>query len=239
MLQAVKTDESARIASCDLVFATQTFDHGEALESAEEWALDQRTGWAPWNLWGATPALEVLAGQGFFADLALRDGARVAVPGCGRGHDLRLLSKCGFAVTGFELSARAAAEARSLLRLNRVRGCVLRRDILGLLPEFEASFDLVYEGACFAAQPPYLRRSYARQLAGSLLPGGYLLALVLTQGDGGIGADGPPYVVQEDALAETFGAELQLQRSFAADGGASAAQACPGRWFLWRKGAAG
>lgn len=185
-------------------------------------------------LWGASPALEALAAGGFFARLGLGEGARVAVPGCGRGHDLRLLAKLGFAVTGFDLSARAVAEARQLLLLNRVTAVVLRRDVLGLSPELDAAFDLVFESACYGAQRPHLRFAYARSVARLLQPGGHLLALAFPMAARFAGADGPPYLVREADLQATFGAELQLRESFAAEAPWSPRHGTE-RWYLWRK----
>jgi len=204
------------------------------LESAEDWAAGSRKGLSPWDLWGASPALEALVGGSFFGRLGLPERARVAVPGCGRGHDLRLLGKMGFAVTGFDLSPRAVAEARQLLQLNRVPGRVLRRDVLGLSPEFDGAFDLVFEYTCFCSQPPHLRLSYARSLAGLLAPGGYVLGLMFPMDERFAGADGPPYLVREADLEATFGAELRLRQSFGADVPGSP-RAGAERWYLWQK----
>ena len=40
--------------------------------------------------------------------------ARIAVPGCGRGHDLRAFAARGHRVVGFDLVSEAVAEARAL-----------------------------------------------------------------------------------------------------------------------------
>lgn len=200
----------------------------------KDWGRAYRVGRTPWDLWGPTPALEQLIGDGRLDRLGLPDAARAAVPGCGRGHDLRLLAKCGLDVVGFDLAPEAVEEARALIELNGTPGTVLRRDVLGLVPEFRGAFDLVYEYTCFCALPPDLRRSYARTVAEILVPGGVVLSLIFPMQAGHAGTDGPPYLVSETDLQDAFGAVLQLQESFAPHIPESP-RAGAERWFVWRK----
>ena len=199
-----------------------------------DWSSAYREGLTPWDLWGATPALEQLLARGVLAALGVPDGARIAVPGCGRGHDVRFLSNCGYRPVGFDLAPEAVREARQLITLNRSGGEVLVRDVLGLLPEFEQSFDLVYEYTCFCALPPHLRSAYARTLAGTLVPGGRLLALAFPMHERFVRDAGPPHLVRESDLKQAFGAALQFEDSFEPAVPGSLRGAAE-RWFTWRK----
>ncbi len=64
-----------------------------------------------WELREAGPGLVAwLAAGGRLGD----PGARVAVPGCGRGHDVRLLARRGYRAAGFDFATAAVEEARTL-----------------------------------------------------------------------------------------------------------------------------
>ena len=66
-----------------------------------------------WDLGGPAPPLAAwLAAGGRFSGGQDRP-ARLAVPGCGRGHDARLLAAAGYAVTGFDFAEAAIAAARA------------------------------------------------------------------------------------------------------------------------------
>ena len=201
---------------------------------ADAWTAAYREGRTPWDLRGVTPALAALAERGGLGELGLPRGARAAVPGCGRGHDLRILAGHRLAVTGFDVVPEAVAEARALLRLNRTEAEVLCRDVLGLLPEYEGMFDLVYEYTCFCALRPHLRRAYAEVVNGLLAPGGCVLALIFPMVPELAGDNGPPYLVTEEAAAAAFAPALRLERSFAPEG-TDDPRAGAQRWYVWRK----
>src|SRR6266536_984559 len=58
--------------------------------------------------------------------------ARVAVPGCGRGHDARLLARRGYHVWGFDFAPAAIALARDLAGREGVEVEYEERDIFML-----------------------------------------------------------------------------------------------------------
>jgi SAM-dependent methyltransferase len=105
----------------------------------------------------------------------LRDAAppagRAAVPGCGRAHDVALLTAHGFDATGFDFSDHAVAAATKLGRR------VLKRNVFALGAEFPGAFDIVWEYTCFCAIDPDRRVEYVGVLAEILRPGGELIAL--------------------------------------------------------------
>src|SRR5438552_3769696 len=76
---------------------------------------------------------------------------RVAVPGCGRGHDARLLAARGYDVTGFDFAPAALSQARALAAREGVAATFDGRDVFTLGRELPNAFDGVWEYTCFCA----------------------------------------------------------------------------------------
>ncbi len=203
----------------------------------KDWQKCYEQGETPWDLGAPTAPLLNLLRAGFLDRLELPSPAQVAVPGCGRGHDLEPLAKAGLTVTGLDLSQGAVQAARD--QLSGQEGIqVLCRDVLGLLPEFSSSFHLVYDYTCFCALPPHLRASYAQVLSGILQADGWYLSLAFpTQQEvvDRLGPDPnqPPFLMQEADLQAAFAQDFLLVDSFAAEG--SPEERGAERWFLYRK----
>jgi methyl halide transferase len=121
---------------------------------------------------------------------------RVAVPGCGRGHDARLLAKWGYQVVGFDFAEAAIAEARALAAAEGSGARFERRDVFTLAADFAEAFDAVWEYTCFCAIDPDRRSDYVEVVRAILKPGGTLLGCFYPLREG---SDGPPFPV---ALAE-------------------------------------
>ena len=147
-----------------------------------------------WELGEAAPSLQAcLASGGSFAP-----GARVAVPGCGRGHDARLLARHGCAVTGFDFAEAAVTEARQLASRERLSVDFERRDVFTLAKDYAGGFDAVWEYTCFCAIDPDRRAEYARTLHDILKPGGTLLACFYPLLKDG--TDGPPFPITRPGI---------------------------------------
>jgi methyl halide transferase len=152
-----------------------------------------------WELGAPAPALEAwLASGGTFPP-----GARVAVPGCGRGHDARLLARHGYAVTGFDFAEAAVTEARQLAARERAVLTFEQRDVFTLASDYRGAFDAAWEYTCFCAIDPDRRAEYARVLHDLLKPGGTLLACfypLLKDGP-----DGPPFQASREDIEKALG----------------------------------
>lgn len=133
------------------------------------------------------------------------EAARIAVPGCGRGHDARLLAHHGYEVWGFDFAEAAVAEAQALARREAIPVIYERRDIFTLDADYRGFFDGVWEYTCFCAIDPARRAEYARLIHSILRPQGWLLACFYPLRDG---TDGPPFPLShsdiEQALARHF-----------------------------------
>jgi len=141
-----------------------------------------------WELGEPASALVACLATG----LPLPPGARVAVPGAGRGHDARFLAGRGYEVTAFDFSEAAVREACRLAADEGVRVAFEQRDVFGLGADFAAAFDAVWEYTCFCAIDPERRVEYAQILRDILTPGGILLACFYPLKEG---SDGPPFPV--------------------------------------------
>ena len=207
--------------------------------------MDWHSRWAerqtPWDLQQITPPLEHLLRERTLTDHGLRPEARIAVPGCGRGHDLRAFAARGHRGVGFDLVSEAVAEARSLLELNGVeegeepgQAQVFCRDVLGLGPEQEGQFDLVYDYTCFCALPPHLRATYAGGMARILGENGLFLLLAFPMHESRTGKDGPPLLITPEHLEEAFSPHFELLSDFDPIQSAVSRLGAE-RWYLWRR----
>jgi methyl halide transferase len=151
-----------------------------------------------WELGEAAPSLRACLASG----RSFTPGARVAVPGCGRGHDARLLARHGFVVTGFDFAEAAVTDARQLASHERLEATFEQRDVFTLASDHGGHFDAVWEYTCFCAIDPDRRTEYARTLRDILKPGGTLLACFYPLKDG---TDGPPFPVSRPGIEAAFG----------------------------------
>ena len=159
-----------------------------------------------WDLRGVTAVL-----ADFVAGTPPPRG-RVAVPGCGRGHDARLLASSGYEVTGFDFSVAAITEARALAARDAVPVTYVQRDIFSLASDYTHAFDGVWEYTCYCAIDPARRQAYVDVLAAILKPGGWLLACFFPIRSGGAG---PPFPVSKEEIGQRLPPEFRVERAFA------------------------
>ena len=175
-----------------------------------------------WELGEPSPVLAAwLAGGGRFASSGSRDVApalpqppvdlrpRIAVPGCGRGHDVRLLARQGCRAVGFDFAAPAVAEARRLTSPG-MDATFEQRDVFTLGRDHPEAFDGVWEYTCFCAIDPARRADYVDVLRTVLRRGGTLLACFypLREGD-----DGPPFPVVRDEVERLLAPHFTIVES--------------------------
>jgi methyl halide transferase len=157
-----------------------------------------------WEL--GAPALPL---SDFFAATRL-DGARVAVPGCGRGHDVRFLAGLGYEAVGFDFSTAALTAARALAARERSTARFEARDVFTLGRDLPRAFDGVWEYTCFCAIDPARRAEYVASLAGTVRPGGWLLGCFFPLR----GAPaGPPFPVSLDQVRRALTPAFRIERA--------------------------
>jgi SAM-dependent methyltransferase len=143
----------------------------------------------PWDRGAPGPQL-----ARWLADGTLARGQRVAVPGCGSGHDVLALAAAGVEVTAIDYAAAAVALTRQRLAAAAAMADVVQADVLQWRPD--AALDAVYEQTCWCALHPDHWAAYAAQLHAWLRPGGALLLLAMQCRRDSAAAglvEGPPY----------------------------------------------
>ncbi len=160
------------------------------VSTAAYWEGRYRSGETGWDLGGPCPVfVDLLGGAGAPAK------GRVAFPGCGRGHDVRLFRAYGYDAIGFDFAV--APEGIPFERL----------DVFELGRRYPGAFAGIVEYTCYCAIDPARRAEYAASLRAALAPGGWLVALLFPIGEK---ADGPPFGVLESEIATVLGKGLTL-----------------------------
>ena len=171
----------------------------------EFWEEVYARGGDGWELGAPAPPL-----VDFFATARL-NGARVVVPGCGRGHDARFLAGLGYDTVGFDFSPAALAAARTLAEREGSAARFEQRDVFGLGRELPNAFDGAWEYTCFCAIDPARRAEYVTSLAGTIRPGGWLLGCFYPlRGN----AAGPPFPVSTDGVRRALRPAFRVERAF-------------------------
>ena len=171
---------------------------------ADFWEGLYAAGGDGWDLGQASPPLRD------FVQSTPPPRGRVAVPGCGRGHDARFLAEHGYDVVGFDFSPAAVTAARALARRDRVAVTFEQRDIFTLGREYAHAFDGVWEYTCFCAIDPARRDAYVQTIAAILKPGGWLLACFFPMRRI---AAGPPFPVSHTEVRRRFGSHFRFERA--------------------------
>jgi SAM-dependent methyltransferase len=154
------------------------------------WDARYRAGETAWDLGGPCPVFVSLLDS----PLAPPRG-RVAFPGCGAGHDVRLFLERGYDAVGFDFATRPPGLP------------VVAIDVFELGRRYPEAFDAVVEYTCYCAIDPRRRAEYAASLRGALRPGGLLVALAFPVEER---EEGPPYGIDEKEIAGVLGAGLEL-----------------------------
>jgi SAM-dependent methyltransferase len=165
------------------------------------WEGCHREGRDRWELGGPTPPLAEYLGR-----RVLPQG-RVAVPGCGRGHDARLLARHGHRVWGFDFAHDAIAGARALAAAEGLPVTFEQRDVFILDRAYAGAFDGVWEYTCFCAIDPARRPEYVEVVSRILRPGGWLLACFFPVREG---SGGPPFPTTRAEVERLFAPRFAL-----------------------------
>ena len=159
----------------------------------------------PWDKGYASPAIAE-----WLQKNSLKGG--VLVPGCGLGHDVRLLASHNNQVTGIDISQTAISKAKAIEVVNNESFKVA--DFFNLPEDYSQSFDWVVEHTFFCAIAPNLRQSYVENLVNMLRPKGYYLAVFFLKDPSQIDSEGPPYKIHRGAVEKYFGKNFDLLDSF-------------------------
>jgi len=168
--------------------------------SAEAWEEKYQSNSDRWNLGCPSPPFINL-----LASANAPQTGRVAVLGCGKGHDALLFAESGFEVVGFDFAPSAITEATSTAKARNISAQFLQRDIFTLNQEFTDSFDYVLEHTCFCAIDLSLRSKYVEVVKNILRPGGKFIGLFYTHNRPG----GPPFGVKRKEVLDYFTVDFE------------------------------
>ncbi len=181
----------------------------------------------PWDKGVGTPVLAELlriVPQYFQPDtLAL-------VPGCGLGHDVKMLHEAGVNAIGLDISETALKMARET---HPELGEVWLMDDLFKMQGHAETYDLIWEHTCYCAIPREMRNSYAESVFELLKPNAYFAGVFFTD-TGQPPEEGPPFSTTRAEVFENF------DRLFHLVWEGKPSQSYPGRenceWVMvWRK----
>ncbi|MES2438689.1 MAG: methyltransferase domain-containing protein [Verrucomicrobiota bacterium] len=165
-----------------------------------DWEDRYQAGDIPWEKGqGAPPLTELLD------ELELEEWGKgpVLVPGCGLGHDVRVLSALGLPVVGVDISPTALELAREFSKTGEET--YEQGDFLDPAWREGREFSAVWEHTFFCAIDPADRGRYAEAVAGCLPDDGLLAGVFfLNPFDPGEEASGPPFGVTVDELDAWF-----------------------------------
>jgi SAM-dependent methyltransferase len=173
-------------------------DRAISVSNPEFWESMYKAGKMPWDLRGPVPALEEFLSSPY----AVSKG-KIAVLGCGAGHDCMSFASRGFEVTGIDFAPSAIKstyEKYLQAGIAGTAGFLLQRDLFDI-HEYDGYFDYVFEHNCFSSIAPHRRQTYARTVRDLLKVGGKLIAIWWIFDRPG----GPPFSVSRDELFKFFG----------------------------------
>lgn len=154
-----------------------------------DWQQRYLDGDTPWDKGEAAPPLRELIER---LGVEIFGKGEVWVPGCGAGHDVRLLAGHGLEVVGLDLAPAAIEAAQAGPTVNQER-----YELMNFLDADQRRgrvASAIWEHTCFCAIDPKQRDDYARSAAEVLQPGGVLAGVFfLTPYDPGEDSSGPPH----------------------------------------------
>ncbi len=156
----------------------------------------------PWAREGPCPFL--VAWLNARAPALVRPGGRVAVVGCGLGHDAVELINRGYDVCAFDCSPTAVEWARRLHPEHAEAFATM--DLFRLPTRMQRRFDFVVEVYTLQSTPLAMREALARPMADLLGPNAVLLAISECRDPATPleDAEGPPYPLSASELTGLF-----------------------------------
>ncbi|MHB8481865.1 MAG: methyltransferase domain-containing protein, partial [Nitrospiria bacterium] len=155
-----------------------------------------------WDLGEPSPPFVRLYREG-----ALKKG-KMAVPGCGKGHEALFFAKEGFEVTAIDFTGEAIRIVRDRLQREGLHARLIQADFLKLDRRFDEKFDTILEQTCYCAIEPVKRADYVRTVHRLLRPGGEYIALFYDIEN----IDGPPFGTSSEEIRQRFDPYFKIEQ---------------------------
>jgi len=175
------------------------------------WEKRYRQSDTPWDKGAPAPPLGDLLKE----NMGIFGSGQILVPGCGRGHDARLIAKRvpSAEVIGMDISQTALKDARSLDKQSSVTFSEV--DFLSAEKLDFPNVSAIFEHTCFCAIDPNDRDVYAEVCASLLPSGGHWIAIVfLTPREEDDPSIGPPFQSSIEEIHMRFGGAFSLINSY-------------------------
>jgi SAM-dependent methyltransferase len=154
-----------------------------------------------WDLGEPSPPFVRLFKKG-----VLKKG-KMAVPGCGKGHEVLFFAKENFEVTAIDFAKEALQIVQEKLQKASLKAKLLQKDFLCLDPEEDGRYDYILEQTCYCAIEPVKRGNYVRAAHRLLRPHGELIGLFYDIDN----ADGPPFGTSRDNVLKRFSPFFKIE----------------------------
>lgn len=160
------------------------------MSDVNEWESRYRTGDMPWEKGAPAPGL-----IDFLAAHPELPRGRVAIPGCGTGHDVRAWAQAGFEAWGYDISPSAIRLCEQATAGSGLPATFQTGNFLADTPQDR--FDWLFEHTLFCAINPQQREDYVQAALRWMKPEGQFLAIYYLIPD----VEGPPFgATQEEVL---------------------------------------
>ncbi|KAG9018537.1 hypothetical protein FRB90_011513 [Tulasnella sp. 427] len=170
------------------------------------WDAAWQEGVTPWDRGNSQPPLKefIESDEGKALVGKRNEGARVLVPGCGKGYDAAYFASLGYDALGADLSTTAIEKAKEFWADSPdLKSGKLTFEALDFFEfEIKDKYDLVYDYTFFCALPLELRASWGSRMRELVRPGGHLITLVYPMDGGRTG--GPPYSVDVEKVSDAL-----------------------------------
>jgi SAM-dependent methyltransferase len=159
------------------------------------WSTLYQTGDTGWDKGRCAPPIARLLRED-----VVPPGARLAVIGCGRGHEALEAARLGYQVTAIDFAPEAIAAVTGSAREQRLDLLAVEADVFDLARRWPEHFDAILEHTCLCAVDPTRRDEYVTAVAGALKPLGLLLGLFYACDK----PTSPPYTIDEAEVRSRF-----------------------------------
>lgn len=173
------------------------------VSSPEYWNALYRANDTGWDKGRCAPPIARLLTEGH-----VPAGGRVAVIGCGKGHEALAAARQGFAVTAIDFAPDAIAAVAANARAAKLPLDTEELDLFALPTRYPLAFDAIIEHTCLCAIDPDRRTEYVDAVAAALRPGGLLMGLFYAHNK----PAGPPFAITEAEARTRFSARFAFDR---------------------------
>src|SRR5260221_5644916 len=185
------------------------------------WTNRWSAGKTPWDLGGVPENL---------VSFLNRDPspAKVLIPGCGSGYEVKAFHEAGHDVTAIEFSEPAVVHAREILGPlghKVIHGNFFKHDF------GDNRYELIYERGFLCSLPTIRWPDYASRMAQLIATGGRLIGLFLYGNE----PEPPPYPLTEETATQLFGSYFHLLSTAKSVGDSVPVYEGLERWQEWQR----